>query len=57
MLWASGLALGNGGGYARGGATGGDVQGFEPVATERIRIVDEQLGEGAQAGQPIPQGG
>jgi hypothetical protein len=43
MLWASSLAWGNGGGYARGGATGGDVQGFEPVATEHIRILDEQL--------------
>ena len=43
MLWASSLAWGNGGGYARGGATGGDVQGFEPVATEYIRILDEQL--------------
>jgi hypothetical protein len=42
-LWAAGSALGNGGGYVRGGATGGSLQGFEPVATEHIRILDEQL--------------
>ena len=43
MVWAGGFVWGNGGGYARGGAVGGDVLGFEPVATEHIRILDEQL--------------
>ncbi|MBN8456535.1 MAG: hypothetical protein J0M04_01625 [Verrucomicrobia bacterium] len=33
----------NGGGYQRGGAVGGDVAGFEPKATENVRILDEQL--------------
>lgn len=43
LVCGIGPAWCNGGGYARGGAAGGDVQGFEPVATEHIRIVDEQL--------------
>jgi hypothetical protein len=43
-----GLAIsplpGNGGGYFRGGVEhAGDVQGFEPKATENIRLVDEKL--------------
>jgi len=34
----------NGGGYFRGGLkSAGDVQGFEPQATENIRILDEKL--------------
>lgn len=38
------VALGNGGGYFRGGVTGvGDVKGFEPKHTEKVRIVDERL--------------
>jgi len=36
--------LGNGGGYFRGGVeNAGDVHGFEPKATENIRILDEKL--------------
>lgn len=38
------LARGNGGGYFRGGVENtGDVAGFEPKATENIRILDEKL--------------
>jgi len=37
-------ALGNGGGYHRGGVEGvGDVAGFEPENAEKVRIVDEKL--------------
>lgn len=36
--------LGNGGGYDRGGLeSAGDVAGFEPKHTEKIRILDEKL--------------
>jgi len=44
FLIAAGVAWGNGGGYVRGGvgATGG-IAGFEPVATEHVRILDETL--------------
>jgi len=44
FLIAQGLAFGNGGGYHRPGvgATGA-IAGFEPVATEHVRIVDETL--------------
>ena len=36
--------LGNGGGYFRGGVErAGDVVGFEPKDTEKIRILDEKL--------------
>jgi hypothetical protein len=39
-----GSLLANGGGYFRGGVEhAGDVQGFEPKATENIRIIDEKL--------------
>jgi len=44
LALAAGSLLGNGGGYFRGGVEhSGDVQGFEPKATENIRIVDEKL--------------
>lgn len=37
-------ALANGGGYFRGGVErAGDVAGFEPSETEKIRILDEKL--------------
>lgn len=37
-------ALGNGGGYTRGGVTeSGAIKGFEPRGTERVRILDEVL--------------
>ncbi len=44
ILMTGGLAWGNGGGYIRGGveSTGG-LAGFEPVATEHVRILDETL--------------
>ncbi|MFU8893014.1 MAG: NADase-type glycan-binding domain-containing protein [Luteolibacter sp.] len=44
FLTGGGLAWGNGGGYYRPGvgATGA-IAGFEPVATEHVRIVDETL--------------
>jgi len=44
-VWlATGPALGNGGGYYRGGVENtGAVAGFEPSGTEHIRILDEQL--------------
>ncbi len=38
------MALANGGGYRRGGVeNAGDIAGFEPENTEKIRIVDELL--------------
>ena len=41
---AVGPLFGNAGGYFRGGVeTTGDVHGFEPSATQTIRIVDEKL--------------
>jgi hypothetical protein len=44
VLLGTGLALGNGGGYLRGGVrTTGGIAGFEPVATENVRILDETL--------------
>lgn len=43
VLGAAATAFANGGGYERGGAVGGDVAGFEPVATGNVRILDEQL--------------
>lgn len=44
LLGCSAVALGNGGGYDRGGVRDlGDVKGFEPKHTEKIQIVDEKL--------------
>jgi hypothetical protein len=44
VLLGTGLALGNGGGFLRGGVrTTGGIAGFEPVATEHVRILDETL--------------
>lgn len=41
---AGGWVMANGGGYSSGGVTGtGDVAGFEPVDTERVRMLDEKL--------------
>lgn len=44
LLMGAELAWGNGGGYIRGGVrvTGG-ISGFEPEATEHVRILDETL--------------
>jgi hypothetical protein len=44
MLASTSLVLANGGGYSRGGThRTGDLAGFEPKATENIRIIDEKL--------------
>lgn len=45
LVCTSGIAWGNVGGFvAKGGVrANGDVRGFEPVATENIRILDEKL--------------
>lgn len=44
VLLGSGPASGNGGGFLRGGVrTTGGIAGFEPVATEHVRILDETL--------------
>jgi hypothetical protein len=44
LLASAGFLHGNGGGYFRGGVENtGDVAGFEPKATEHIRILDEKL--------------
>jgi|AntRauTorckE6833_2_1112554.scaffolds.fasta_scaffold09559_2 hypothetical protein len=41
---ATSVALANGGGYIRGGvANTGDIEGFEPTATENVQILDEKL--------------
>ena len=44
LLALTQLLHANGGGYVRGGIENtGDVSGFEPKATENIRILDEKL--------------
>lgn len=44
LLASASALLANGGGYFRGGVENtGDVAGFEPKATENIRILDEKL--------------
>jgi len=44
LLAAAHFLHANGGGYFRGGVENtGDIAGFEPVATENIRILDEKL--------------
>lgn len=44
LLASASTLLANGGGYFRGGVENtGDVAGFEPKATENIRILDEKL--------------
>lgn len=44
LLATASALLANGGGYFRGGVENtGDVSGFEPKATENIRILDEKL--------------
>ena len=44
FLLSAGLVWGNGGGYVHGGLrASGNIAGFEPVATDHVRILDETL--------------
>jgi hypothetical protein len=44
FLLSAGVVWGNGGGYVHGGLrASGNIAGFEPVATDHVRILDETL--------------